>query len=140
MEPDRPLPTPVTPEAKPYWDGLKERKLMLPKCNDCGHAFFYPRILCPACGSRSVGWVQASGRGKLHAFGIAHQSFNKAYKVPPPYVLAMIELEEGPRLLSNLVNVTPDPRTIKCDMPVEVVFHTLTDDVTLPLFQPAGAR
>ncbi|HUF91678.1 MAG TPA: OB-fold domain-containing protein, partial [Candidatus Limnocylindria bacterium] len=86
------------------------------------------------------GWVQASGRGKLHAFGIAHQSFNKAYKVPPPYVLAMIELEEGPRMMSNLINVKPDPQAITCDMPVEVVFHTLTDDVTLPLFQPAGAR
>jgi len=140
MEPDRPLPQPMTPEAKPYWDALKERKLMLPKCTDCGHTFFYPRILCPACHSRSIGWVQASVKGRLHAFGIAHQTFNKAYKVPPPYVLAMIELEEGPRMLSNLINVAPDPKTIKCDMPVEVVFHPLTDDVTLPLFQPAGAR
>jgi uncharacterized OB-fold protein len=140
MEPDRPLPTPMTPEAKPYWDGLKSRTLMLPRCGDCGHTFFYPRVLCPVCHSRAISWVQASGRGKLHAFGIAHQTFNKAYKVPPPYVLAMIELEEGPRMLSNLINVKPDPRTIKCDMPVEVVFHTLTDDVTLPLFQPAGAR
>lgn len=140
MEPDRPLPTPMTPEAKPYWDGLKNRTLMLPRCNDCGHTFFYPRILCPACHSRAIGWVQASGRGRLHAFGIAHQSFNKAYKVPPPYVLAMIELEEGPRMMSNLINVKPDPAAITCDMPVEVVFHALTDDVTLPLFQPAGAR
>jgi uncharacterized protein len=140
MEPDRPLPQPMTPEAKPYWDALNERKLMLPKCGECGHTFFYPRIQCPACHSRSVGWVQASGRGRLHAFGIAYQTFNKAYKVPPPYVLAMIELEEGPRVLSNLINVTPDPKTIKCDMPVEVVFHKLTDEITLPLFQPAGAR
>ncbi len=139
MDPDRPLPQPITPESRPYWEGLKQGKLMLPKCADCGHTFFYPRILCPRCQSRAITWVQASGKGRLHAFGIAHQSFNRAFKVPAPYVLAMIELEEGPRLLSNLVDVEPDPKVVKCDMAVEVVFHTLTDDVTLPLFRPAGA-
>jgi len=137
MELDRPLPQPMTPEARPYWDGLKDGKLMLPKCGDCGHTFFYPRILCPRCHSRAITWIQASGRGRLHAFGIAHQSFNRAFKVKPPFVLAMIELEEGPHMLSNLVNVEPDPKVVKCDMPVEVVFEKLTDDVTLPLFQPS---
>ena len=139
MEPDRPLPTPIVPESKPYWDGLKEGKLLLPKCGSCGHVFFYPRAVCPRCQSREIGWTQATGRGKLHAFGIAHQSFNRAYKVPPPFVLAMIELDEGPRMLSNLINVEPDPKTVKCDMPVEVVFTKVTDDVTVPLFQPARA-
>ena len=139
MEIDRPIPQPMTPEAKPYWDGLKAGTLMLPRCDACGQAFFYPRVLCPHCQSRAITWVQASGKGQLHAFGIAHQSFNRAFKVPPPFVLAMIELEEGPRMLSNLINVTPDPRVVKCDMPVEVVFTKLTDDVTLPLFQPARA-
>ena len=137
MEPDRPLPQPITPEAKPYWDGLKEGKLMLPRCGDCQHTFFYPRVICPRCRSRKIGWIQATGKGRLYSFGIGHQSFNKAFKVPPPYVLAMVELEEGPRMMSNLVNVTPDPKAITCDMPVEVVFHKLTDDHTVPLFQPA---
>ncbi len=137
MDLERPLPQPITPEARPYWDGLKAQQLMLPKCADCGHTFFYPRALCPRCASRAITWIQASGRGRLHAFGIAYQSFNRAFKVPPPYVLAMIELEEGPRLLSNLVNVTADPAHVKCEMPVEVVFERLSDDVTLPLFQPA---
>ncbi|PYN94795.1 MAG: hypothetical protein DMD91_26955 [Candidatus Rokuibacteriota bacterium] len=140
MEIDRPIPQPITPEAKPYWDGLKAGKLILPRCETCGQAFFYPRVLCPRCQSRSITWFQASGKGKLHAFGIAHQSFNRAFKVPPPFVLAMIELAEGPRLLSNLINVEPDPRVVKCDMPVEIVFAKLTDDVTLPLFQPARAE
>lgn len=137
MDLDRPLPQPITPEARPYWDGLREGRLMLPRCEACGHVFFYPRVLCPRCASRAITWVQASGRGRLHAFGIGHQSFNRAYTVRPPYVLAMIELEEGPRMLSNLINVEPDPQAVTCDMPVEVVFETLTDDVTLPLFQPA---
>jgi uncharacterized protein len=138
MEIDRPLPNPMTPEAKPYWDGLREQKLLLPKCGACGHVFWYPRIACPKCHARDIGWIQSTGRGTLHAFEIGYQSFNKAFKVPTPYVLAMVELAEGPRMLSNLINVEPDPAKLRCDMPVEVVFSKLTDEVTLPLFQPAG--
>ena len=137
MEPNRPLPTPITPEAKPYWDGLKEHKLMLPKCQDCGKPFFYPRVLCPNCHSRNITWVQASGKGKLFSFEIVHQQLNRRFKIPTPFVLAMIELDEGPRLMSNLINVEPDPAHVKCDMPVEVVYEQVTDDVTIPLFQPA---
>jgi uncharacterized protein len=135
--PNRPIPQPLTPEAKPYWDGLKEGKLMLPKCEDCGKPFFYPRVLCPFCQSRRIAWIQASGKGKLYSFEIAYQTFNPAYKIKPPYVFAMVELEEGPHLMSNLINIEPDPKVVKCDMPVEVVFEKLTDDVTIPLFQPS---
>ena len=138
MELQRPLPTPMTPEAKPYWDGLKDEKLMLPKCEDCGKAFFYPRIACPHCHSRNVGWTQASGKGKLYSFEIAYRSLNPAFKIEPPYVLAMIELEEGPRMMSNLINVEATPEALKIDMPVEVVFEKQNDDVTIPLFQPAS--
>ncbi len=128
----------MTPEAKPYWDGLREGKLMLPKCEDCGGAFFYPRIACPRCHSRNVGWIQASGKGKLYSFQIAHRALNPAFKIEPPYILAMVELEEGPRLMSNLIDIEPDPDIVKCDMAVEVVFEKQTDEVTLPLFRPAG--
>ena len=137
MDVDRPLPSPMTPEAKPFWDGLREGKLRLPRCGACGHVFFYPRILCPKCQTRDIGWIDASGKGKLHAFEIAYQAFTKAWTVKPPYVLAMVELAEGPRLMTNLVNVEPDPKAIKCDMPVQVVFSKLTEEVTLPLFEPA---
>ena len=137
---ERPLPQPITPEAKPYWDGLRDQKLMLPKCQDCGHCFFYPRILCPRCASRRIGWIQSSGRGRLFSFEISYQPLNKAFKVKPPYVLAMVELEEGPRLMSNLVGIAADPALIRCDMPVEVVYEKLNDEFTLPLFRPrAGA-
>jgi len=137
MELERPLPVP-TPEAKPYWDGLREHKLMLPRCRACRRAFFYPRVLCPFCHASDIEWFQASGRGRLYSFEIAYQTISKVFKVKPPYVLAMVELEEGPRLMSNLVGIEPDPKRIRCDMPVEVVFHKLTDEITLPLFQPAG--
>jgi uncharacterized OB-fold protein len=137
MELERPLPQPITPEAKPYWDGLKEGALMLPRCTACGGTFFYPRVICPRCGARDIGWIKASGRGTLYSFAIAHQSINRAMRVPPPYVLAMVELAEGPRMLTNLVNVAPDPKALRCDMPVQVVFSKLTDEVTIPLWEPA---
>ncbi len=137
MELERPLPQPITPEARPYWDGLKEGKLMLPKCDDCSKTHFYPRVVCPHCHSRNISWIQASGKGKLFSFQIAHRSLNPAFKVKLPCVLALIELEEGPRMMSNLINIEPDPNVVKCDMPVEVVFEKQTDDITLSLFQPA---
>ena len=137
MDLERPLPQPITPEARPYWDGLKQGKLMLPRCAACARPFFYPRVVCPMCGGRDIGWVEASGRGRLYSFAIAHQSINRAMKVPTPYVLALIELEEGPRMMSNLVNVAADPAQLRCDMPVRVVYRRLTDDVTVPLWEPA---
>lgn len=135
--PQRPLPSPLTPEAKPYWDGAREDRLMIPKCRTCGKPHMHPRVRCPFCASADLEWVRASGRGRLHSFEIAHQILNKAFKVKTPVVLAMVELEEGPRLLTNLVNVPPDPAKIRCDMPVEVVFEKQTDEITLPMFQPA---
>jgi uncharacterized OB-fold protein len=137
MELDRPLPQPMTPEAKPYWEGARDGKLMIPKCRACGRAFMYPRVLCPFCASREIDWIQASGRGRLYSFEIAHQILNKAFKVKTPVVLAMVELEEGPRLLTNLVDVEPDPTKLRCDIPVEVVFAKLTDQVSLPMFRLA---
>jgi uncharacterized OB-fold protein len=115
---------------------------MIPKCRACGKPFMYPRVACPFCASRDIGWIQATGRGRLFSFEIAHQILNKAFKVKTPVVLAMVELEEGPRILSNLVGIAPDPKQIRCDMPVEVCFEKLTDEISLPMFRPAagGAR
>src|SRR5437867_4722181 len=138
MDLERPLPTPITPESRPYWEGARDGKLMIPKCRACGKPFMYPRVACPFCASRDIGWVQATGRGRLFSFEIAHQILNKAFKVKTPVVLAMVELEEGPRILSNLVGIAPDPRQIRCDMPVEVCFEKLTDEISLPMFRPAG--
>ena len=98
--------------------------------------------LSRACSARSAPratstWIQASGRGKLFSFEIAHQIFNKAFKVKTPVVLAMVELEEGPRMLTNLINCEADPKKLRCDMPVEVVFEKQTDEISSPDV-PAG--
>lgn len=131
-----PLPNP-TPDAKPFWQGLKEHQLRIQRCKDCGTAYFYPRDVCPGCLSGNVEWFTASGRGKLHTFSIVYRPL----KYPPlqaPYVLAMIELEEGPRLMSNLVGVEADPAKIRCDMPVVIEYADVTAEVTLPRFRPAS--
>ena len=138
MELERPLPQPITPEAKPYWDGLREQKLMLPRCRDCGHASSIRASCARAATPPTSTGSRRAAAGKLYSFEIAYQTINKAFKVKPPYVLAMVELEEGPRMMSNLVGIEPDPKQIRCDMPVEVVYEKLTDEITLPLFKPAG--
>jgi len=130
-----PLPAP-TPDTKPFWDGLKQHQLRLPRCLDCKQAFFYPRNVCPHCLSGRIEWFTASGRGKLHTFTINHRPLRNP-PLEPPFVVAMIELEEGPRLMSNLVGIDPDPAKIRCDMPVVIDYADVTPEVTLPRFRPA---
>ena len=128
-----PLPTP-TPETKPYWDGAKAGKLMLQRCNQCG-PYFYPRPFCPNCFSWDVEWFEASGRGKIYSYVISHRKLQHMKELP--YIIAIIELEEGPRLMSNIIGVDPDPDRIQCDMLVQVDYVKVTDDVTLPKFRLA---
>ena len=136
MDPERPLPAPLTPEARPYWDGLKEGKLMVPRCNACGKPFFYPRVACPHCFADALDWVQASGRGTLYSYTVVHNNAPSAFVADVPYVVAVVELEEGVRMASNLVDC--DHAALRCDMPVEVTFERLDDEFTLPKFRPRG--
>ncbi|HXF52363.1 MAG TPA: OB-fold domain-containing protein [Dehalococcoidia bacterium] len=130
----RPLPFP-TPETQPFWDACKRHELQLPYCLRCQAFFFYPRRFCPRCFSWDIEWRRCSGRGTLYTYAIQYRSMAAGFE--PPYVTALVQLEEGPRLMTNLVDVEPDPKRIRCDMPVEVVFHDVTDQITLPLFRPA---
>ena len=93
-------------------------------------------MFCPRCLSWEIEWRQASGRGKLYTFAIQYRPQAPGFN--PPYVTAIVELEEGPRMLTNLVGIEPDPEKIRCDMPVEVVFEDMSDEITLPMFRPAG--
>jgi hypothetical protein len=132
-----PLPQP-TPETKPFWEAAKRHILLFQRCNACATAFFYPRPLCPHCLARDVAWVEACGRGRLHTFVISHHP-PRNFPIPAPYVIGVVELAEGVRLLSQIVGVAPDPAQLRCDMPVEVVFEDLTDQIALPKFRPAEA-
>ena len=130
---DRVIPTP-TPETKHYWDGAKDGKLILQKCNDCSDNYFPPRPFCPKCGSRSVQEFQASGKGSLYSYVINHLP---SPGFTPPFAIAVVELEEGPRLMSNIVECEQTPDALELDMPLEVTFEKLNDDITLPQFKPA---
>src|SRR5262245_41481800 len=132
-EPRRALPEP-TPETQPYWDGAKVGELRLQRCDECAHVYFPPRAFCPACASRKVSWFKATGRGTLYSYVIHHRP------VPgftPPYSIAVVELEEGPRLMTNIVGCPQTPEALQLDMPVEVVFTPVSDSITLPQFRPA---
>ena len=132
-------PLPVKqPESDFYWEKAQAHELWVQKCNDCDKAYFYPRDFCPACGSRNVEWIQASGRGTLHTFAIVHRAPVPAFRDRVPFVVAMVDLDEGARMPTNLIGVEPDPAHIQVGMPVEVAFEDLTDEITLPMFRPAG--
>ena len=129
------LPQP-TPETKPYWDAAREGRLLLPWCEDCGQPHFYPRNICPHCGGARLAWRQASGRGRLHTYVINHKPA-EGFEDRVPYVIAVVELEEGPRLMTNIDIADPTPETLRIDMAVEVAFRAVTETVTLPVFRPA---
>lgn len=130
-----PIPTP-TPESRPFWEGTKQHKLMIQRCNDCGQHYFYPRPLCRHCLSRNVEWRQVSGKGKLHSFVINSRP-PKTFPIQQPFLIGLVELDEGPRMMSNIVGVEASPQALRCDMPVQVVFEDITEAITLPKFTPA---
>ncbi len=133
----RPLPVPQ-PESDFYWEKCREHELWLRRCNDCQKAYFYPRDICPHCFSRNVTWVKASGRGTVYTYAIVHRPPTPAFRDKVPYVVALVELEEGPRMPTNLVGVEPDPAKIKIGMPVVVDFEDVSPTISLPVFRPAG--
>ena len=130
----KPLPIPQ-PESDFYWEKAKQHELWLRSCNNCQKAYFYPRDICPNCFSRNTTWIHASGKGILHTFAIVHRAPATAFKESVPYIVAIVELEEGPKMPTNLIGVEPDPTQIKIGLPVEVVFEDVNDKFALPKFK-----
>lgn len=130
----RPLPQPM-PETQHYWDGARAGELRLQRCDDCDHVYFPPRPFCPRCSSRDVSVFAASGRGTLYSYVINHM---RTPGFEPPYAVAVVQLEEGPRMMSNIVDCPQTPEALVLDMPLEVTFEALSDDISLPQFRPAG--
>lgn len=128
---ERPLPETDT-GAKPFWDGAAQQKLLIQRCNDCKHYQHYAREFCTKCGGRNLSMVEASGLGVVWSFTVIHRG--PYDDIPSPYVVALVTLDEGPRLLTNIVNC--DPANVRCDMPVRVVFQPLRDGIVLPVFEP----
>lgn len=133
-KPRKPLPRPA-PESVPFWEAAKNHRLELPRCNACGQFWFPPSQSCPHCLAADFAWTPVSGRGTVFSFVVFHRVYHPAYEGDVPYVVALIALEEGPRMLSNVVGIPPDQ--VRCDMPVKVVFDDVTEGVALPKFTPA---
>jgi uncharacterized protein len=135
----KPLPD-MRPEGDHFWAGTREHKLLLPT-DAQGKPFWYPRALAPDT-LEPVGWVEATGTGTVYSYSIHYIGPSKAYKGDPPHVVALVDLDEGVRMMSNLVKDEPDypsidPDDVSIGMAVRVVFHDVTDEITLPKFVPA---
>ena len=130
---EKPLPA-IDQESRPFWQAAHEHKLAVMRCRDCRRHFFYPRLFCPHCHSAAVEWTTASGRGTIYTFTVARRPAGPAFKADVPYVVALVELEEGPRLMTNIV--TSDIAGVRIGQTVAAVFDDVTDDVTLVKFAP----
>ena len=133
----KPLPQ-ADETTRSFWESLKAHQLKIQKCNDTGKFFFYPRGMSPFTLSDNLSWEAVSGRGVIHAFTIVHQNRAPGFVDELPYVVAMVELDEGARMMTNIIDVEPDPEHVKIGMPVEIVYEDVTEDVTLPKFRPAS--
>lgn len=129
-----PGPTPLpTPDTAPYWDGAAAGELRIQRCTSCTEYYFYPRPFCPRCGSTDVEWRVTSGRAILVSYVINHRP------VPPsdePLIIALVQLEEGPRMMTNIVGVDPLPENLPLDLPLRVTFEQRGDHA-IPMFTPA---
>jgi uncharacterized OB-fold protein len=130
---DKPLPV-IDEDTAPYWKYCKSHELRMQKCGSCGHIRFPAGILCPKCHSMEAEWTKLSGKGRIYSFVIFHHAFHPSYKNDIPYAAAIIQLDEGPRLDSNITGCSLED--IRIDMPVEVYFDDVTDDISLPKFRP----
>lgn len=128
-------PPPVTVETQPFWDASAEGRLVLPRCQRCSTVIWYPRSFCPECHSDGVDWFEASGRGTVYSFSIVRKG-DGPFREASPYVLAYVELEEGPRLLTNIVDC--DPEAVAIDQAVEVVFADTGKGTAVPRFRPSA--
>jgi hypothetical protein len=138
-EPDftKPLPN-ITPEAKPFWDAAAHHKLVMQRCLDCGAFIWTPRPACYECGSEQLEWTELSGKGRVYSFTVIRQvvgrAASKAFEKDIPYVIAWVDLDEGPRMISNIIGCPVED--VKLDMTVAVVFEQQWPEIWLPKFQP----
>ena len=128
----KPLPR-INRLSRPYWEGAKRHELLLQRCLACTRHRFPPSERCPTCLGTDSEWVRASGRAKVWSWIRMWQAYFPSFAADRPYVVAFVELDEGPRLMSTIVDCSPEE--IACEMAVEVVFDDVTDEVTLPKFR-----
>lgn len=132
-----PLPDVTDRLNAPYWQAARRHELSMQRCPRCAYVRFPAAVFCPECLDENDEWVSLSGRGTVWSFGVYHHVFNQSFAEQTPYNVALVELAEGPRLITNITG-TPNDQ-IQVGMPVEVAFDDITDEVTLVKFRPAAA-
>lgn len=135
--PARPLPV-VDDLNRPYWEAAADGRLLVQRCPACERKQLPPVAACPACGERGLGWTAASGRGVVHTYTVLHRAYHPGFADAVPYNVSIIELEEGPLLLSNVVELPLD--RLRIGLPVRVVFEPVGDGLALPKFAPDPER
>lgn len=130
----RPIPA-ISAEMRPFYEGAGRGELLVQRCRGCGALRFPARALCSECLSNQADWAPVSGRGEVFSFNVMHQVYHPGFAAEVPYAVVLVKLEEGPKLISNLVGIAP--RDIRIGMPVRVVYEPLSDEITLPKFAPA---
>ncbi|MBI4283567.1 MAG: Zn-ribbon domain-containing OB-fold protein [Chloroflexi bacterium] len=131
----KPLPLLENPElTQPFWEAAKRHELVLPRCRKCGNFHFYPRHACPVCLSPELEYAPVSGKGRLYSFTVVRQPANPVFNDDVPYIYAVVQLNEGPMMVSNLVECRIE--AAKVDMPVTAVFDDVTPEWTLVKFKP----
>jgi len=130
----RPVVPLANPDTQPFWDACLRGELLLQRCSACRAYFHPPSPSCPTCLSDQYEWVRASGNGTVYTFVIVREALARGWEQFVPFVVAVIDLDEGVKFLSNVVNVAPD--AVAIGMPVEVTFAELDGTTKLPLFQP----
>jgi len=125
----------IEPESQPFWDAAKEGRLLIQRCEACGRAQHYPRPFCASCWSDRVVWEEASGRGELYTYSVVYMNDLAPFAERVPYVAAAVDLEEGPRIMTNIVGA--DPAELRVGAPVMVDFEPLNDEITAPVFRLA---
>jgi uncharacterized OB-fold protein len=133
MASGRELPS-VEGETRPYWEAAKQGRLLIKKCNACGEVHHYPRPFCPSCWSEDVVWQEVSGGGTLYTYSTIFRNDLEPFSAWGAYVAAVVELDEGPRLMTNIVDAAPE--TLRVGMPVKVRYRDLTDEWAAPVFCP----
>ena len=132
----KPLPE-IQPFTRPFWEGTRQHQLLVQHCNACDANIFYPRRECPECWSKDLGWIKSSGRAKVYTFSVTYEGVEQMFVEDLPIILAWVDLPEGIRLQTNLLDC--DPEAVEIGMEVEVVFKYVTDEITLPFFAPVGS-
>ena len=131
----KPLPV-ADVETRPFWDACREGRLTLQRCTKCGHVRFPPTFYCAKCDSAEHEWIDSAGRGRVFSWIVVrHPVPREVYVADVPYIVALIELDEGVRIASNIVGI--EPEKVIANMPVRAIFKPVTADVTLPIFEPA---